>query len=101
MYRELDLLVALAGVQAIEIGNAVNAEHDGLAIDHELIMAIPQRAFDDPRIAAAPVVTVPGEEGRGNRCLAWAEDRHLALRLRIGRTSALAPLSFQEPTVLA
>jgi len=49
-------------MQRIEIGDAVDAEDNGLAIDDELLMPVPQRALDDPRITAAPVVAVPGNQ---------------------------------------
>jgi hypothetical protein len=29
----------------------VNAEDDGLAVDHELLVAVLQRGFDDPGVA--------------------------------------------------
>jgi hypothetical protein len=48
-------------VQAVEIGDTVGPEDDGLAIDHKLPVPILQRALDDPRIAAGPIVTVASE----------------------------------------
>jgi hypothetical protein len=38
-------------MQRIEVGDAVDAEHHGLAVDHELIVPVVQRRFDNPRIA--------------------------------------------------
>ena len=43
---EHDLVVMLAGVQTIEIGDAINTQQDSLAIDHERI--IPDRI--SPRV---------------------------------------------------
>jgi hypothetical protein len=50
---QLDLVVELAGVQAIEIGDAVDAEHDGLTVDDKLLVPILKRSLDDPREAAS------------------------------------------------
>jgi hypothetical protein len=36
---QLDSLVVLAGMQRVEIGDAVSTEDDGLAVDHELLLA--------------------------------------------------------------
>jgi hypothetical protein len=47
-------------VQGVEVGDAVDTEHHGLAVDHEL--AVLQRGLDDPGIAAAPLVAVAGEQ---------------------------------------
>jgi hypothetical protein len=33
---ELHLVVLLSGMQGVEVGNAVDAEHHGLTVDHEL-----------------------------------------------------------------
>ena len=44
-------------MQGIEIGDAVNAQDDGLAIEHKLPGAVLQGGFDDPWIALRPVVT--------------------------------------------
>jgi hypothetical protein len=40
----------------------MTAENDRLAIDDEPPVPILQRALDDPRITAAPVVAVAGEQ---------------------------------------
>ena len=47
----------LARVQSVEIGNAVDAEHGGFAVDDELLVSVLQRGLDDPGIALAPVIT--------------------------------------------
>ena len=52
----------LAGVQAVEIGPAVDAEQHGLAVDHERAVAVAQRGLDDQRKAIGPVVAVAGEQ---------------------------------------
>ena len=49
-------------MQSVEIGIAINAKDDGLAIDDELLLAVLQRSFDDPGEAAGPVVTTPGDQ---------------------------------------
>jgi hypothetical protein len=44
---KLDLMVILAGMQPIEIGDAIDAEQDRLAVDHErglTVLALPQRS---------------------------------------------------------
>jgi hypothetical protein len=38
-------------LERVEIGDAVAVEHHGLAVDDELLMAVLQRRFDNPRIA--------------------------------------------------
>jgi hypothetical protein len=41
-------MIVLAGMQRVEIGNAVNAEHHGLTVDDELLAPVLQRGLDDP-----------------------------------------------------
>jgi hypothetical protein len=41
----------LAGMQGVEIGNAVKAQDDRFAIDHKLLDAVLQRSLSDPRIS--------------------------------------------------
>jgi hypothetical protein len=53
---KLQLVVLLARVQRLEIGDPVDAEHDGLAIDHEILLPVLQRALDNPRIAVGLIV---------------------------------------------
>jgi len=52
----------LAGVQRVEIGDAVDAKDDGLAIDHEVLGAVLQRGLDDPRITLRPVIATLGDQ---------------------------------------
>jgi len=49
-------------VQAVEMGDAVDPEQHRLAVDDELLVAVPQRRFDNLREAAGPVVAVAGEQ---------------------------------------
>ena len=59
---ELDLGIVLAAMQPVEVGDAVDTEQHGLAVDHERCIPIAQRGLGDQRISAAPVVAVPGEQ---------------------------------------
>ena len=61
---ELHLLLALARMQRIEIGDAVDAQDNRLAVDHELLVPVPERALDDPWETSGPVVTIAGERAR-------------------------------------
>ena len=56
---ELHLGVVLAGVERVEVGNAIDAEHHRLAIEDEMLLPVLQRALDDPREAAGPLMAVP------------------------------------------
>jgi hypothetical protein len=51
-----------AGVQAIEIGNAVDAEQHRFAVDRERGGPVPQRGLDDQRIALSAIVAVAREQ---------------------------------------
>jgi DNA-binding XRE family transcriptional regulator len=46
----------LARVQRVEIGDAVDAQDNGLTIDDELLLPVLQGRFHDPRVALGPVV---------------------------------------------
>lgn len=59
---ELHLIVMLAAVQAVEVGNAIDAKQNCFAIVHEGAVPVAQRGFDDERIAVTPVGTVSGEQ---------------------------------------
>lgn len=52
---ELDLLVMLAAVEAVEVGAAIYAQQNGFPVDHKRALTIPQRCLGDQRIAVAPV----------------------------------------------
>jgi hypothetical protein len=47
----LDLVILLALVQCVEIGDAVHAKDHRFAVDDELLVPVLQRGLDDPRIA--------------------------------------------------
>jgi len=51
-------------MERIEIRNTVDAENDRLAIDDELLLAVLERGFDNPRIAVRPVEAVAGNQPR-------------------------------------
>jgi hypothetical protein len=59
---ELHLVVTLARVQRVEVGDAVDTEDDGLAVDHEALASVLERGFHDPGIAPRPVMAVPGKQ---------------------------------------
>jgi hypothetical protein len=39
----------LARVQGVEVGDAIDAEHDGLAVDDEPLASVLQRGLSEPR----------------------------------------------------
>jgi hypothetical protein len=41
----------LPAMQGVEIGDTIDAEYDGLAVDHELLDSTLERRLDDPRVA--------------------------------------------------
>ena len=51
-----------ARVQPVEVGDAVDAEQHGLAVDHERAVPVSERGLGDARIAFAPVMAVAGEQ---------------------------------------
>jgi len=57
---ELNLVIMPAGVQTVEIGDAVDAQQHRLAIDDERSRSVLQRGLDDQRITISPVVSVCG-----------------------------------------
>jgi hypothetical protein len=74
-------MIELAGVQAIEIGDAVDAdEQHGLAIDHELPVPVLQRSLDDPRKATGPVVAAPRDQAHAITVAGVGV--HLGVRIR-------------------
>ena len=52
---QLHLVIVLAGMQRVEIGDTIDAKHHGLAVDHELLGPVLQGGLDDPWIPAGPV----------------------------------------------
>jgi len=57
-------LVMLARVQYVKIGDAVNTEQHGLAVDGERVVQVAHGCLDDERIPAALVVAIAGVRGR-------------------------------------
>ena len=53
---ELDLIVMLPGMQRVEVGDTIDAEHDGFAVDDEAGLADLAGRLDDPRITVGKVV---------------------------------------------
>jgi len=49
-------------VQRPEVRNAVDAEHDGLAVQHEMLLAQFQRGRHDKREAASPIMPAPAHQ---------------------------------------
>jgi hypothetical protein len=47
----LHLVIVLAGMQRVEIGDAIDAEDDRFTIDDELPVSVLQRGLYDPGIA--------------------------------------------------
>jgi hypothetical protein len=48
-------------MQRVEIRYVVNAEHNGLTIDDELLVPVLARGIDDPRIALRPVIAATSD----------------------------------------
>jgi hypothetical protein len=59
---ELDLVVVLSAVQSVEVGDPVHSKEHGLTIKDELLGPDAAGSLNDQRIAAAPIVTVAGEQ---------------------------------------
>jgi hypothetical protein len=55
-------LVVLAGMQRVEVGDALHAQHHRLAVDDEPRLPVLQRGLDDPRIAAGPVIAAARDQ---------------------------------------
>jgi hypothetical protein len=45
--RERDLLILLAGMQRVEVGDAIDAENDGLAVEHEPLLPVLKRRLEE------------------------------------------------------
>jgi hypothetical protein len=52
---ELDLIVVLARMQGVEVGDTVDVEDDGLSVEHEPLA----RGLGDPGVALGPVIAAP------------------------------------------
>jgi hypothetical protein len=59
---KLDLVVEFAGMERVEIGDSVDAENDGLAVDDELLCPVLQRGLDDPGITLRPIVAAARDQ---------------------------------------
>ena len=51
-----------ASVQGVEIGCAIDAQDDGLAVEHKLLDAVLQGGLGNPRIALRPVLTAARDQ---------------------------------------
>jgi hypothetical protein len=49
-------------MQGVEIGDAINAEDDGLAVDHELLGAVLACCLDDSREAVRPAIAAARDQ---------------------------------------
>ena len=49
-------------MQCAEVGDAIDTEHDSLAVNDELLMPVLKRRLDDPGIAIGPVVRASGNQ---------------------------------------
>jgi hypothetical protein len=59
---ELHLVVMAARVQGVEVGDTIDAQDHGLAIDDEPLVPVPERAFDDQGITVGAVVTAASDQ---------------------------------------
>jgi hypothetical protein len=62
-----------ARMQRLEIGYTIDAEHDRLAIDHELLRLDLQRGLGDPGKALRPLIAVPADQAHAH---AITHDHH-------------------------
>jgi hypothetical protein len=51
-------VLVLAGVQRVEVGDAIDAENYRLAINDEMLLPVLKRRLSNPRIALGPIGTV-------------------------------------------
>ena len=61
----LHLFVVLAQVQRLEVGNAVNPEHYGLAINDQMVLPDLARGLDDPGVSIGPIVATARDQPHG------------------------------------
>jgi len=52
----------LPGMQRVEVGDAIDAQHDGLSVDDESGLAHLAGRFDDPRISVGEVLAATGHQ---------------------------------------
>jgi hypothetical protein len=51
---ELHLFIVLAGMQRVPVGIAINAQDDGFAINHKMLLPVLQGSFSNPWEAVCP-----------------------------------------------
>jgi hypothetical protein len=74
----LHLFVVLAQVQRLEVGNAVNPEHYGLAINDEMVLPDLARGLDDPGVSIGPIVATARDQPHAiARARGAGETRHI------------------------
>jgi hypothetical protein len=71
-----DFVVVLAGMQRVEIGNAIEAQDHSLAVDHKLKDAVSQSGLTDPREAARPVIAAARDHFTRSRSRSSRGDTH-------------------------
>jgi hypothetical protein len=71
LVRKAAPLIGWAGIDRFEVGNSVDAEHHGLAVDDKLLRPVLQRGFDNRRVSAAPVMTVASKQPDAVASAAW------------------------------
>jgi hypothetical protein len=49
-------------VQRRKVGDTIDPEHHGFAVNDELLLPGPASAIDDPRITVRPVMAIPSEQ---------------------------------------
>ena len=52
----------LAGVKRVKIGDAVDTEDDGLAVEDEPLLPVLERGLDNPEIALGPIVSAASDQ---------------------------------------
>jgi len=80
-------------VQGAEIGDAIDTEHDRLAVNDELPMPVLQRRLDDPGIAIGPVIAASGDQANAIPLALQAIDP-----MRARRTEGVTIPGFNLPT---
>src|SRR6516165_8492944 len=59
---ELYLFIVPARMERVEVGNAIDAEDHGFAVDHKLTDAVSQGGLTDPGKAARPVIATATDQ---------------------------------------
>src|SRR5262252_4404908 len=59
---ELHFIVVFAGMQRVEIGDPIDAEDHGFAVNHKLTDAVFQGGLTDPGEAPRPVIATAGDQ---------------------------------------